>query len=224
MAPGSDDRSPISAGVEFAARRAASLELMCALVLSLATVGSAWCAYQSTLWGGVQTFRLVAASDAGRKSSEKSIAALETRVFDASLMTKYIEAELRGEREFARAIRERIRPNLRAALEAWLATDPFKNADAPQSPLSMREYIQPEVMEAARFAAEQERMLGLANSANGISDRYVLLTVLYASVMFFGGISGTLRSRRTRGLMMGMALVLFGIVMLFLIYMPICRE
>lgn len=37
-----------------------------------------------------------------------------------------------------------------------------------------------------------------AMQANQTSDTYVLLTVLFASVLFFGGIAGTVDSRRCR--------------------------
>jgi hypothetical protein len=51
-------------------------EVLTAIVLSLATTASAWCAYQATRWAGVQTFRLNDAGIAGRKSSQSAIAAL----------------------------------------------------------------------------------------------------------------------------------------------------
>lgn len=33
------------------------VEIASAVILSLATMSTAWCAYQATLWSGVQTFR-----------------------------------------------------------------------------------------------------------------------------------------------------------------------
>src|SRR5687768_6919289 len=42
------------------------VEVTCAVVLALAAMASAWCAYQANLWGGVQTFRLAAANKANR--------------------------------------------------------------------------------------------------------------------------------------------------------------
>jgi len=48
-------------------------------------VASAWCAYQSTLWGGVQTFKLAAANNAQ-----------ETRLFDGLMLIHYVEQRLSG--------------------------------------------------------------------------------------------------------------------------------
>jgi hypothetical protein len=39
------------------AKRKPWFELACAIVLALATTASAWCAYQSKLWGGAQMAR-----------------------------------------------------------------------------------------------------------------------------------------------------------------------
>jgi len=59
---------------------------------------------------------------------------------------------------------------------------------------------------------------------NQSSDAYVLLTVLFASVLFFGGIAGTLDSRRLRISILAVVLVLFVIILIFPGTMPICQE
>src|SRR5271166_3705992 len=50
--------------------RSRRLEIASAMLLGLATIASAWCGYQSTLWSGAQTFSLVAANEAARKSTQ----------------------------------------------------------------------------------------------------------------------------------------------------------
>jgi hypothetical protein len=59
----------------------------------------------------------------------------------------------------------------------------------------MAEYAQPE-REAAD--EEQARIMTDAQQANRASDNYVLLTVRFAAVLFFGGIVSTFESRRLR--------------------------
>src|SRR5215475_2408432 len=68
------------------------VELTCAVVLALATVASAWCAFQATLWGGVQTFRLEASAKAGREASKNSVTGMQIRAFDATMFLHYLEA------------------------------------------------------------------------------------------------------------------------------------
>ena len=71
------------------------------------------------------------------------------------------------------------------------AEDPFNNPNAPVRPLAMAEYASPEREAAKRADEEQARMMAAAQKANHISDDYVILTVRFAAVLFFGGIVST---------------------------------
>jgi hypothetical protein len=202
------------------------VELTCALVLALATMASAWCAYQSTLWGGVQTFRLAASARAGREAAKFEIEALETRMFDKLLLVHYIEHRGTGDTKLEEFLAKRFRPEMKVAVEAWLATDPFNNPEAPPSPLAMPQYVQAELQEVKRLQAESAAMAGAAERSNHLSDTYVLLTVMFAAVLFFGGISGTISndSWRLRATMQVLSLLLFVGISVYLLTMPICRE
>ena len=90
--------------------------------------------------------------------------------------------------------------------------------------MKMAEYIQPELAEAKRQEAISLQEFAAAMEANQTSDTYVLLTVLFASVLFFGGIAGTVDSRRLRITIMSIALILFVVTIVFLGTMPICNE
>lgn len=85
------------------------LEVTSAIVLSLATTASAWCAYQATLWNGVQTFNLAAANDANRRASAATFAAMQGRAFDASMIISYLEAMTRGDEKMERVLYQRFR-------------------------------------------------------------------------------------------------------------------
>lgn len=73
-------------------------------------------------------------------------------------------------------------------------------------------------------AKQIEEKLDGAQKANEISDKYVLLTVMLASVLFFGGISGTIDSRLLRTSLLVIALISFLVTVSILGTMPICRE
>jgi hypothetical protein len=88
----------------------------------------------------------------------------------------------------------------------------------------MAEYVQPELNEANRLGELSAQEYTVAQQANRTSDTYVLLTVLFASVLFFGGIAGTIGSRRLRIAIVSVALALFLVTMIFLATMPMCRE
>jgi hypothetical protein len=199
-------------------------EITCAVVLSLATMASAWCAYQSTRWSGVQTFRLAAANKADRESSAAALADIQLRTFDGSMGISWMQAKHEGNERQERFLFDRFRPEMKIAVEAWLKTDPFNNQGAPLGPLKMAEYAQPELAEAKRQEGISAREFSAAMHANQTADAYVLLTVLFASVLFFGGIAGTLDSRRLRISILIIALGLFVITVVFLGTMPICKE
>jgi hypothetical protein len=205
-------------------RRSRWVEITCAVLLSLATTASAWCAYQSTLWGGVQTFRLAAANKAGREGSSANLAALQNRVFDAAVGISWMQAKNEGNERHEKFLFERFRPEMKRAVEAWLKTDPLNNPEAPLGPMKMAEYVQPELAEAKRQEELAAQEYAGAMQANQTSDAYVLLTVLFASVLFFGGIAGTLNSRRLRISVMSMALALFVVTVACLGTMPVCHE
>jgi hypothetical protein len=113
---------------------------------------------------------------------------------------------------------------MKKAVQAWLKTDPFNNPAAPLGPLKMAEYAQPELAEAKRQEEISEQEYSAAIHANQTADAYVLLTVLFASVLFFGGIAVTLDSRRLRVSILIIALALFVVTIAFLGTMPICKE
>jgi len=111
-------------------KRSRRVEITCAFVLSLATTASAWCAYQSTLWGGVQTFRLAAANKANRASVEETLAALQYKSFDASMFINWMHAKHEGNERHEKFLFHRFRPEAKKAVEAWLKNDPFNDPAA----------------------------------------------------------------------------------------------
>jgi len=202
------------------------VEIACAILLALATTASAWCAYQSNLWGGVQTFRLAASARNAREASRNEVIAAEERMFDGLMFIHFIEHRSQQREDVGEFLRKRFSPEMKVAVEAWLATDPFNNPQAPLTPLKMPQYVQAEKVAAQKLHDEAVTMHDAAQVANQHSDTYVLLTVLFASVLFFGGIAGTINndSRRLRWAMQLMAVVLFLITTGFMFTMPICRE
>jgi len=116
------------------------VDIITAILLSLATVGSAWCAYQSNLWNGIQTFKLMDAHQAGRLSSQKSLEAIQIKSLDAILLMQFINSSKAGDQKLADFYFSRFDPVLKKATLDWLELDPFQNQNAPHSPLKMESY------------------------------------------------------------------------------------
>jgi hypothetical protein len=200
------------------------VEIASAIVLSLATTASAWCAYQATRWSGVQTFRLAAANKASRDAATANLAAMQARSLDSTMIISFLEARTHGDKELENLLFERFRPETKTAIVAWLKTDPLHNPKAPLSPFVMDEYVQPELEEAKKGSELFEEKHSEAQLANHTSDTYVLQTVLFASVLFFGGICGTFDSYRLRVCTLGISMTLLSFTLIALATMPVCHE
>ena len=205
-------------------KRKRGFEIVCAVILALATTASAWCAYESKRWGGAQMARTNAALRAAREGAVNSLAAIQSRAFDASMFITFIQARLEQNKALETFLTQRFRPELKPAVEAWLKLDPLNNPAAPPSPFQMAEYAQKELAEVAHQEKLAANAMVRSREARRYSDDYVLLTVIFASVLFVGGIARAFDSRPLRTILAVLALVLFLGTIVVLTTMPICRE
>ncbi|CAN5524625.1 hypothetical protein BH11PLA2_BH11PLA2_22060 [soil metagenome] len=200
------------------------VDYVCAFVLAATTVASAWCAYQSARWSGVQTFRLAKSNKASRDAGVHLSNAMLMTSFDAQMFIAMMEARNRGDDKQMAFLRERFRPETRPAVEAWLALEAANKPDSPKHPFLMPEYVLNDREESHRLTAESERIFDTAYDANATSDRYTLLTVLFATVLFFAGISSTVHLIFLRRILLVLAGLLFVATLISLSGLPYCRE
>ncbi len=189
------------------------LEIFSAVLMSLATVATAWSAYQATLWGGIQTFMLADAAKSGQVASLKSTEATLRRFFDGVILMEYLGYFLQGQHDMADFYFKRLRPELKVAVESWLAMNPLQNPEAPPHPLAMEEYVVRQIMESKEFEKEAYARRTEAERANKISDNYTMATVLFAIVLFLSGIATKFELLTVRlALLILAAVVFFGSV------------
>lgn len=173
-----------------AERRRARIRQRVELLLALATVATAWSAYQSARWGGDQNRHRARAAAAGIKVAKFTNLAEQRLALHATLFSQWAAAYTGGNAKLADFAFARFPEPLKSAAVAWRATRPFDDPTAPATPFVMAEYALPESAEAARWEATGESESAAAEAADDLSDRYVLFTIIFASVLFFGGISG----------------------------------
>ena len=166
------------------------VEVLAATILALATIASAWSAYQATRWGGVQAEAYAEAGAARAESIRMSDLADAHLTIDVEYFAIWLdEAAKGGDGQVVALIRRAFRPEFEPAFEAWLATDPLVNQDGPATPFEMDEYLRAASHQAEELRTEAEAAAEVAVDANQTGDNYVLTTVLFASVLFFAGIS-----------------------------------
>ena len=185
------------------------LDWIATVLLALATVATAWSAYQSRTWTGEQSQGYSHAT--AKRIAVNRTAALANRQvqIDVATFIQWIDARTHGDRGLADFYRARFRDEFKPAFNAWLATKPFTSKDAPPTPFALPQYRLKTAAEADQLdslaAADSER----AKNANQRADNYMLAVVLFASALFFAGISGKVQTRGARLAILGLGCVLF---------------
>lgn len=198
------------------------LELAIAVILSLATLASTWCGYQSKQWGGVQGSKQAAADTAERQAAEDTIVGLQLRTFDGIELLSYWSALRQKDTQTMETIIARMRPALRKAVEASIAAGVLTNPEVA-GPLKRPEYVLAEEQDARRLRDEAVQLNSDARKAGETAGEYVVLTLMFASVLFFGGITGTFTAKRVRIGLAWVALALFIFTTVVLAGLPMCR-
>ena len=196
-------------------------EIFATIILAIATLATAWSGYQSARWGGIQAEDYSRASALRIQSSQASTTAMQLTQIDIGLFTNWINAYAQDNQDLMEFYRTRFRSEFTPAFDAWLATTPKKNENAPPSPFDMPEYVLAKNTESANLAAQADQMFKAANDANEISDRYVLNTVILASVLFLAGLASQIKSFMLRSLVVVFALLILVWSLYNIVILPI---
>lgn len=208
-------------GLEYSARD--NLELVASALLAAATVASAWCAYQASLWNGEETRTLANATVTQFASSRKMTAANRDLTIDATMYLQYLSADLRGETKVADYLRRQARPEFKPVLDAWIADKAAGRPETP-NPFARPEYRPADQEAALQLDAQASAEIARAAAANGHNDAYVLRTVLFALSFFFLSSTGQARRRGTRRLMLVFGTLIFTLSVISLARIPRAKS
>ncbi len=195
------------------------LELVATLLLALAAVATAWAAYQARQWTGEQSGGYSRATTA--RLTENRAAALANRQvqIDVATFIQWLDARARHENALASFYRVRFRPELQPAFAAWLAAE--GKAGAPGTPFELPQYrlkaqAQADALDRTAAAASQQ-----AKDANQHADNFMLAVVLFATSLFFAGISGKLHDTRARAAILGVGCAVFIVGLIWIATLPV---
>lgn len=185
------------------------LDVAATLLLALAAIATAWATYQSSVWRGNQAKAQSASIAARVESTREADVANRQAEIDVALFIQWVDAFAQGDAELADFYRTRFRDEFVPAFDAWVASRPRQNPDAPKSPFAMPEYRL-----ASSAKAEDLEELATAKSLEvqrniERADRYMLAVVLFAISLFFAALSTKLKSRDMRLTLLGLGWVLF---------------
>jgi hypothetical protein len=158
-------------------------------LISIAAVLTALSGYQSGRWSGEQAQFYNRANASRIESAEASGKANALTAIDIVTFLNYLNALAAHDTVKINFLSTRFRPEMRPALDAWLASRPFKNPHAPSSPFVMPQYALQSRAEAEKAAKAADTEFRAAVEANRNSDNFLLLTVIFSGVSFLAGIS-----------------------------------
>jgi hypothetical protein len=189
--------------------RAERSEIVATVLLALATVATAWSGYQASRWNGEQAKAFSRGNAARIESTRASgLADAQTQI-DVATFTAWVDAYAQGQVKLADFYLKRFRAEFKPAVDAWIATRPLKNANAPLTPFAMPQYRLAARKEAAELDLEAEAWATKARTNVQRATNYVLGVVLFAAALFFAGMSAKLRTRRLRTVLLTFGLVVF---------------
>ena len=190
-----------------------------AVLLALVTITAAWAGYSAARWGTASRVDIAQSSTLRNLATRDDLTAISLRNFDASTFNAwFIAFTLNSPQKEAIAVR-RFRPQFRAAFDAWLATDPLHNPNAPPGPTYMPQYKLPQQSQANALDNQADAKFNAGNAAALTGDNYVRITVFLAAVLFLVGIGSSFKLAGVR-----YALVAFGSVLLILSIVLILRQ
>jgi hypothetical protein len=185
------------------------VEIVATVLLAVAAVATAWSSYQANRWNG-ETTKATSRVNALRVDAARAqgLAQAQTQV-DIATFIQWVNATATDEPELAEFYTARFRPEFKPAFDAWLATDPLTDPDAPPTPFAMDDYQLQAQADVERLDAEEELATATVRRNIQRSANYVLAVVLFAVALFFAGMSAKLRGTGPRKALLTVGCVVF---------------
>jgi len=174
------------------------LEPVTALIMALATVGTAWCTYQSAVWTRHSNRSSNQFSSLERKAAVLNIQGTQALTIHAAVFMQILAAQQSGNQTLADFYVQRFPPNVRKAYDAWVAQKPFENPNADPHPFVPNLFERPGSREAAEAIASGATQIEDARRAATVSGQYLANTVLFAAVLFFANAASKFEIRWVR--------------------------
>lgn len=214
--------------------RAGRLEIAEAFLVAVAALLTAWAAFQSTKWGGVQADSFNRAGAARTESVRASNLANRQTVIDVTSFTSWVNAVaserragiengLQDDGSYAAVagtqsafLHDRFRPEFTLAFDAWIAQRPLSDPDAASTPFELGEYRNAAAEEAAQLEQDADAAGATGRQANQRGDNYVMMTIVFALALVLVSVGAKMQSIRIRTAMAiasGCAIALGAIVL-----------
>jgi hypothetical protein len=192
------------------------LEIAAAVLLGLATFGSAWCAFEAARWNNEQADETRAATTARLEAGRRFYLGTQGIAYDASITADYAKAVAEGQTDVQAFYRDvLIRPEFLPIIDRWL--EQVRNGESGANLFEDMDYIDRQFADARSIDAVAETATQRGEEAGRYADSYVQLTVFLAIALFFAGITSNFRTPKVRIALIGTAaaILVLGVVRIF---------
>lgn len=195
-------------------------ELAAVLLLAVTAVVTAWTGFQASKWGGAMSISFSEASSARIEAARLEGVANRKQTIQVSLFTQWLQAYQAKDDQLTNFLSTRFPEPLASTFPVWLDTRPLKNPDAPSTPFEMPGYVIPELTASHQADDRADAKFAEALRNNQRGDNYTVLTVAFATVLFFGALSGRMRSIRAQWAFLALGCVGFLAAASLLVFYP----
>jgi hypothetical protein len=198
-----------------------AIEVLTVVLLGVATVASAWCAYQASRWNGIETDEARATTEARVEQARLFATGTQVGSYDSNVLLAYAQAVAADQPTLAEFIRTTLmRPEFEPVLETW---EQEVAADTAQlSPIPANE-VYTAALFAGATAAEQSAVDAAVRAADAGSnaEAYLLTTLFMASALFFAGVVSSFESLGPRIVLLTMSMVMLAAGAARIVELPI---
>jgi hypothetical protein len=178
------------------------------------TIATAWSGFQAAKWEGQQSRLYGEASRDRFQASDAANLGGQLLLSDVTLFSGWLQARSAGDIQLQALYIRRFSPGYRDAFNAWLATDPFNNPQAPPGPSAMPQYHNLAAEQAKQLNDQASATFDQGTDALETAEEYVRDTVLFASVLFLVAIAQRFETRPVR---IGANVVAFAVLIFVLV-------
>ena len=224
-APGAAPAADVPGWDEAAARASLSrgdriIEIVAVLLLGLATLSTAWSAYESAQWNEVSTQSSRTVADRQLEATRLFGLATQKITYDSTIIGQYAAARGQGNEGLLRFYRQTlIRPEFRPFLVQWEA-----DVRAGRQPVPLSEdqdYLTPLFADYQTAIAAATLSAQEAEQAGETATAYIATTILLAASLFFAGVISSFSYRSARALLLAASLVALGLAASRLAALPV---
>jgi hypothetical protein len=200
------------------------IEIITAVVLSVAGLLTTWSSFQSSLWSGHQAAYYTQANAIRVRASTAALEGDARSMVQLNLFNAWLTAAASDNTKLADFYRARFPPELRGPFDAWLNTHPLTNPAAPPSPFG-NAIIGRQGSEASRkLDAEADATFAEGQRARLTADSFERTTVFFAISLFFGGIAQVFGMQSVRLGLVVVAIASCAFAIFHLIGLPILKP